>query len=275
MNHGLLSTPIRISHFPTNPDFPVHQPMMRTAQQDQVAHHSRATVRPVPDMMRISPRRYTRAAGERAAFVSGDQRHSLLRGDHPFPGFRIQRRAVIVEQDGGEETITPEKPGLRHRQRPQPRHVPDIEIRRRLFTIGGCGGAVPMLSQITSIDVHIHVWTLTTIGTSLRAVQITPDQFREPIRGPLRRRPRIRRPIRCRGRHRQIRQRRQQHFTGQGIEITTHHHPTIQCRRDPQLIEIDILGGRNLIRLEQPLQRRDHVPHLRRRRLHTRRSRQQ
>src|ERR1700704_3341209 len=110
-------------------------------------------------MVRISPRRHTRAAGERAASVSGDQRHSLLRGHQTFPGLRIQGRAVIVEQDGGEETITSEKSGLRHREWPEPGHVPDIEIRQRLFTIssGGCCGAVSMLSEIMGVDVHVHV----------------------------------------------------------------------------------------------------------------------
>ena len=156
--------------------------------------------------------------------------------------------------------------------------MPDIEIRRRRFTIsgGGCRGAVPMLREITRVDVHVHVRALTTIGSGLGAVQIAADQFGEPVRGAFRCRPRIRGSIGCRGRHRQIRQGREQHFAGEGIEIPTHHHPTIERRRDPQLIEIDILGGRDLIRFEQPLQRRDHVPHLRRRRLHPRcRSQQQ
>ncbi len=251
--------------------------MMRTAQQDKVAHHRRAAVRPVPNMVRIRPCRHTHAAGERAPLVSGDQRHSLLRGHQPLSGFRIQGRPVIIEQNSRQETVAPEESGLRHRQWPQPGHVPDVEIRHSHSTTrsSGCGCAVPMLSEVAGVDVHVHVRTLTTIRTGLRAVQIAADQFGEPIRGPLRRRPRIRRSIRCRGGHRQIRQRRKQHFTGESIEIAAHHHPTIQRRRDPQLVPIHILGGRNLIGLEHSLQGRDNTPHLRGRRLHTRRSSQQ
>jgi hypothetical protein len=93
-----------------------------------------------------------------------------------------------------------------------------VKIRHRLFTIRRCG-AVPVLGQIPSVDVHVHVRTLPTIGTGFRAVQIPADQFREPVRRALRCRPSIRASIGCWGWHRQIRQRRQQHFTGQGIEI--------------------------------------------------------
>ncbi|KPH18808.1 hypothetical protein AN948_15080 [Rhodococcus sp. ADH] len=207
--------------------------------------------------MRIGPRGYARAARERAASVPGDQRHSLFGGDQPLSWFRIQGRAVIVEQNGRQETITPEKPGLRYGQWSEPGHVPDIKIgqvQRVVITrIRRLCGTIPMLRQIPSIDVNVHMRTLPTIGTGLSAIEIPADQFREPVRRPFRRRPRIRRPIRCRGRHRQIRQRRQQHFTGEGIEIPTHHHPTVQRRRDPQLIPIHILGGRNLIRFENAL----------------------
>ena len=79
------------------PSFPVHQPMMRTAQQDQVVHHRRAAIGPVPNMVRIGPGGDACAAGERTAFVSRDQRDALFGGDQPFSGFRIERRAVIVE----------------------------------------------------------------------------------------------------------------------------------------------------------------------------------
>ncbi len=277
MNQGLLSAPMRIFHFPTNPDLrcisrwcerhsrtrlfitvgpPLAQCLMWCASVQAGTHVQPGKAQPLSRAINAT-------------------RCSAL--TNLFPGFASKGAAVIVEQHGRQETITSEKPGLRHREWPEPGHVPDIEIRQRLFTIssGGCCGAVSMLSEIMGVDVHVHVWTLPTIGAGLGAVQIAADQFGEPVRGPFRRRPRIRGSVRCWGGHRQIRQRRQQHFTGEGIEITTHHHPTIQRRRDPQLIEIHILGRRNLIRFEQPLQRRDHVPHLRRRRLHPRRSRQQ
>ena len=108
-----------------------------------------------------------------------------------------------------------------------------------------------MLREITRVDVHVHVRALATIGTGFRAVQITADQFGEPVRRALRCRPSIRGSIGCRGGHRQIRQRRQQHFAGEGVEIPAHHHPTIQRRRDPQLVPIHIFGGWNLIGLER------------------------
>ena len=69
----------------------------------------------------------------------------------------------------------------------------DVEIRhsRSTFRSSGCCGAVPMLREIAGVDVHVHVRPLATVGAGLRAVQVTPDQFGEPVRGPLRRRPGI------------------------------------------------------------------------------------
>ncbi len=79
-------------------------------------------------MVRIRPGGHACAAREGAASVAGNQRSPLFGVDQPLSWFRIQGRAVIVEQDGGEEAVTPEESGLRYRQWSEPGHVPDIKI---------------------------------------------------------------------------------------------------------------------------------------------------
>ena len=101
-----------------------------------------------------------------------------------FPGFRIQGRAVIVEQHGRQETITSEKPGLRHREWARARACARQSRSDRDSSpsaVEGVAAQSSMLSEIMGVDVHVHVWTLPTIGAGLGAVQIAADQFGEPV----------------------------------------------------------------------------------------------